>query len=115
MLLRFDPFRDFDRLAEGASPRHSVMAMDARRSGDTVTVDLDLPGVDRSSIDITVEKNTLVVEAQRTLAAGEDDQVFAAERPHGFPPQIRIVVSTCFHERRHGPRCFCCQGHWWRY
>lgn len=84
MLLRFDPFRELDRLTEQATERRrSVMAMDAFRAGDHVTVHFDLPGVDRDSIDITVEKNQLIVRAERRWAADDDVEVVAAERPQG--------------------------------
>ncbi|MDZ7674488.1 MAG: Hsp20/alpha crystallin family protein [Acidimicrobiales bacterium] len=84
MLLRFDPFREFDRLAEEAAPRRrTTMPMDAFRSGDEITVHFDLPGVDQDSIDITVEKNQLVVTAERAFPVGDDAEVVASERSHG--------------------------------
>ena len=85
MLMRFDPFREFDRLA-GEMPgvrRSPMMAMDAYRHGDAVTVHFDLPGVDRDSIDITVEKNQLSVSAERAWRPAENDEVVASERTHG--------------------------------
>ena len=67
MLMRFDPFRDFDRLtdqlAEGRRAR--TVPMDAYRLGDEFHVNFDLPGVDPSSIELTVEKNVLTVKAER--------------------------------------------------
>ncbi len=83
MLMRFDPFREMDRLAGDAVRRPTLMAMDAYRQGDHVTVHFDLPGVDRDSIDVTVEKNQLVVTAERRWARSEDLQVVASERPQG--------------------------------
>lgn len=85
MLLRFDPFRELDRLADQATGdrRRPVMAMDAFRAGDEVTIHFDLPGVDKDSIDITVEKNQLIVRAERRWAVGDDIDVVAAERPQG--------------------------------
>jgi HSP20 family protein len=85
MLLRFDPFRELDRLAEETvgNRRHPAMSMDAFRAGDEVTVRFDLPGVDPDSIDITVEKNQLTVEASRRWEPRQDMQVLAAERPQG--------------------------------
>ncbi|WP_436793784.1 Hsp20/alpha crystallin family protein [Actinospongicola halichondriae] len=85
MLLRFDPFRELDRLAEQTTgtARRSVMAMDAVRSGDEVTVHFDLPGVDRDTIEVTVEKNQLVVRAERRWNGSDDVDVLASERPHG--------------------------------
>lgn len=85
MLMRFDPFREFDRLAEGTSSRRQppLMAMDAYRAGDEVTVRFDLPGIDPDSIDVTVEKNQLIVSAERSWQPGEDVQIVASERPQG--------------------------------
>ncbi len=85
MLLRFDPFRELDRLAEQTSgtTRRSVMAMDAVRDGDEVMVHFDLPGADRDTIDVTVEKNQLVVRAERRWSGSDDVDVLASERPHG--------------------------------
>ena len=84
MLMRFDPFRELDRLSSApwASTR-PAMPMDAyRRNGDFV-VHFDLPGVDPSSIDLTVEKNVLTVSAERRWEPEEGNQVVVAERPQG--------------------------------
>jgi HSP20 family protein len=59
------------------------MAMDAYRHGDTFVVHFDLPGVDPSSIDLTVEQNVLTVRAERRWEEGEEDEVLVAERPQG--------------------------------
>ena len=86
MLMRSDPFREFDRLAEqmlGTRTRPAAMPMDAYRQGDRFVVHLDLPGVDSSSIDLTVEKNVLTVTAERRWEAAEDMQIVASERPQG--------------------------------
>lgn len=86
MLMRFDPFRELDRLADNAVGRrwtNPLMAMDAYRQGDHVTIHFDLPGVDGDSIDITVEKNQLTVQAERRWEMAEDLEVLASERPQG--------------------------------
>jgi HSP20 family protein len=89
MLMRFDPFRELDREFErlgdnlGGPRRNSMMGMDAYRSGDHVTVHFDLPGVDPESIEVTVEKNQLNVQAERRWERQEGTQVMAAERPQG--------------------------------
>jgi len=85
MLMRFDPFRELDRLAQQtvASSRSPVMAMDAYRHGDSFLVHFDLPGVDPSTIDLTVEKNVLTVSAERRWQPTEGDEVVVAERPQG--------------------------------
>ena len=85
MLMRFDPFRELDQVAQQLlrqSPRPGA-PMDAYRHGDQFVVQFDLPGVDPSSIDLTVEKNVLNVTATRQRAFGEGDEVLVAERPQG--------------------------------
>jgi len=85
MLMRFDPFRDLDRITQqlwsGARP--AAMPMDAYRHGDQFVVHFDLPGVDPDSIDLTVGKNVLTVSAERNWQAAEGQQVVANERPQG--------------------------------
>jgi len=87
MLMRFDPFREADRLADQALAalrvRSGPMAMDAFRRGDEVRIQVDLPGVDPATIDLVVEKNVLSVTAERRPAYGADDEVVLAERPSG--------------------------------
>ena len=82
MLLRFDPFRELDRVTESAPGRPS-MPMDAVRRGETVVVSFDLPGVDPASIDVTVERNVLDVRAARETERAEGDEVLVSERPAG--------------------------------
>lgn len=85
MLMRFDPFREFDRLTD-LPPRSqptSMLAMDAYRRGQEFVVQFDLPGADPSSVDVSVEKNVLTVRAERVVARAEDDQVVVTERRHG--------------------------------
>jgi HSP20 family protein len=84
MLMRFDPFRELDRLtAQPWANTRPAMPMDAyRRNGDFV-VHFDLPGVDPSSIDLTVEKNVLTVTAERHFARAEGDEITVSERPQG--------------------------------
>jgi transposase len=48
MLMRFDPFREFDRLVDqvwNGLPRPAAMPIDAYRQGDHLVVRFDLPGV----------------------------------------------------------------------
>jgi HSP20 family protein len=88
MLMRTDPFRELDRLTQqvfggqGTVARPSVMPMDAWRDGDSFVVEFDLPGVDKESIDLDVERNVLTVHAERP-APGGDVELIAAERPRG--------------------------------
>ena len=83
MLMRFDPFREVERLTQQIwRDRGAVMPMDAWREGDRFVVQFDLPGVDPGTIDLTVEKNVFTVSAERPARRG-DGQVLASERPHG--------------------------------
>lgn len=86
MLMRFDPFRELERLAQGSlwgGTRPAVMPVDAYRHGDQYVVHFDLPGIDPASIELTVEKNVLTVRAERSWQRGEGDEVLVAERPQG--------------------------------
>jgi HSP20 family protein len=86
MLLRFDPFRDIDRLANeilGAPRVPQPMPMDCYRHGDTFFLHFDLPGIDTDTLDVTEENNTLMVRAQRPAAAPQDAAYLVAERPVG--------------------------------
>ncbi|MBT3150389.1 Hsp20/alpha crystallin family protein [Streptomyces sp. CHD11] len=102
MLMRTDPFREFDRLTQqlfGTTPgtwsRPSAMPMDAYREGDAYVIALDLPGVDPDAIDIDVERNMLTVRAERRPVAESDDvQLELAERPLGvFSRQVVLADS----------------------
>ena len=92
-LIRFDPFREFDRVFDQAmnQARQPSFPMDAYRSGDTVTVHFDLPGVDPGSIDIEYERQTLERQRERSWRPTEGDRLLAAERVHGkFQRQILL-------------------------
>ena len=96
MLMRFDPFREFDRMTEEAfrPTRLSRMPMDAYRRGDVFVVDFDLPGVDPDTIDLTVEQNTLTVTAARTWSPAEGDELVITERQQGtFSRQLLLGDS----------------------
>jgi HSP20 family protein len=86
MLMRTDPFRGLDRLAEevfGTPTRPAAMPIDAYRKGDTFTIEFDLPGVQADSIDLTVEQNMLTVRAQRARASTAGVEWILGERPQG--------------------------------
>jgi HSP20 family protein len=98
-IIRFDPFRDLDRLTEQmmsgggrGSPRS--FPMDAYRRGEQVFVHLDLPGVDADSIELTAENNMLTVSAERRFESEDQDQVVIQERPQGqFTRQLLLGDS----------------------
>ena len=88
MLLRSDPFRDFDRLAQqllgtGTTSRPAIMPMDAWREGDVFVLEFDLPGIQPDTLDIDVERNVLTIRAERPTR-NADWEPLAAERPKGL-------------------------------
>ncbi|MEJ1202452.1 Hsp20/alpha crystallin family protein [Streptomyces sp. BB1-1-1] len=102
MLMRTDPFREFDRITQqlfGSTPgtwsRPSAMPMDAYREGDAYVIAFDLPGVDPDAIDIDVERNMLTVKAERRPVTKSDDiQMELSERPLGvFSRQVVLADS----------------------
>ena len=97
MLVRTDPFRDLDRLAQqiwGTTARPAVMPMDAWRAGEQIVVQFDLPGVDLDSVDLDVARNVLTVRAERRASTGEDTEMIAAERPRGVFSRQLILADT---------------------
>lgn len=86
-LMRFDPFRELDRLAEQVMAGGRVlrtMPMEAFRRGDQFFVNIDLPGVDRKQVDLTVERNVVSVRAERQSPREEGDELIVDERPQGI-------------------------------
>lgn len=86
MLMRTDPFRDLDRLTGavfGTAARPTTLPMDAYREDGSFVVQLEIPGVDPDSIDLTVEQNVLTVHAERRAAYENDVERIVAERSYG--------------------------------
>lgn len=87
MLMRTDPFQQFDRIFQqmtGTVAQPAVMAMDAWRSGNELLIQFDLPGVDPASIDVTVERNELTVRAERPRPKPDGAELVINERPSGM-------------------------------
>jgi HSP20 family protein len=83
-LMRFDPFRELDRLGERVlAGGLRAMPTEAFRRGDDFFVLIDLPGTDTADIDVTVERNVVNVQATRTSPRQEGDELLVDERPHG--------------------------------
>jgi len=86
MLMRTDPFQQFDRMVQqmtGTAARPAVMPMDAWRDGQDFVVQFDLPGVEPDGIDLTVERNILTVRAERHRNQADDAELSISERPIG--------------------------------
>jgi HSP20 family protein len=96
-LVRSDPFRDLDRIAQqvfGMSngARTLAMPMDAYRKGDSFLIQFDLPGISADSIELTVEDNVLLVKAERPAPPMTDGiETLVAERIYGtFSRQVML-------------------------
>ncbi len=90
MVLTFDPFREFDRLAGqmfGASaaggPATLAMPMDLYRSGDHFVLHCDLAGVDPGSVQVDVDGKVLTIRAERSARTETDVQWVRRERATG--------------------------------
>ncbi|WP_432133235.1 MULTISPECIES: Hsp20/alpha crystallin family protein [unclassified Streptomyces] len=102
MLMRTDPFREFDRLAQqvlGSTARPAAMPMDAYRSGDDFLVHFDLPGIDPETIELDVERNVLNVRAERRTPAPEGAEMIVSERPTGSFTRQLFLGDTLDTER----------------
>ena len=97
-VLRFDPFRDLDRMTEqllgvpAGSPRAPrFMPMDLFRAGDHFVLTADLPGVDPGSIDVSVDNGTLTIRAERSARSEDTVEWIASERFTGsFMRQLSL-------------------------
>jgi HSP20 family protein len=96
MLMRFEPFRELDRITEEllSERRPRQIPVDAYRRGNDLKITFDLPGADPGSIEVMVEKDVLSVQARRTWTPAEDDQVEVMERAQGeFKRQLLLGES----------------------
>lgn len=97
MAARFDPFRDFDRLAErmmsaASSAEQSMRAMpiDLYRDGDHWVLHCDLPGVDPESLDIGVDERVLTIRAERVAREGEVEWLIRERATGMFARQLTL-------------------------
>src|SRR5439155_4511626 len=100
-LIRFNPFAEVTSLRdqinrlfdeaqmprnegrEGGSGRLWGPLVDITESEDEVTVRLDVPGVNKESIDVQLTGETLAVRGERGFERREGEKVIHLERPFG--------------------------------
>ncbi|MEU4393896.1 Hsp20/alpha crystallin family protein [Kribbella sp. NPDC023855] len=108
MLMRTDPFREFERRARSAAgasargtwSRPAPLPMDAYRAGDEYVMVLDVPGVPVEAIELNVERNVLTVKAERRPTdVPEGVELQAAERPLGVFSRQLFLGDTLDLER----------------
>jgi len=97
LLTSFDPFAYGRRgrvygLWDGpAALNRGLMPMDATRDDNEVVLRFDVPGIDRESIDVTVDRGVLTVSARRAEEHAENGRRFIRERVTGsFTRSVRL-------------------------
>jgi HSP20 family protein len=95
LLTTFDPFaQEFDRLtrrAFGSADYRRLARMDAVRRENEVELRFDLPGIERESIDVTVDRGVLTVSATRNGEHPEGEKPFIRERVMGsYTRRVRL-------------------------
>jgi HSP20 family protein len=91
----FDPFSTVERLlgrsglGEGGGGRSLALPVDVYQGDDEVIVEVDVPGMDPSTLDLTVERNMLSLSGERP--ARHDAEALVCERPHAkFSRQLYL-------------------------
>lgn len=89
-MMRFDPFREIDRLTQSTWSPRSSMPLDVYRKGENFVVRVDLPGIDTASLDLTLERNVLSIKAERSWipAEGVDVMVSGATSGNLYPTVV---------------------------
>jgi HSP20 family protein len=95
MLIRFDPLREVDRLANQAWGQRRPgsgfsMPVDVYRAGDEFVALIDVPGVSPESIEITADEHVLTVKAQRSETHESADKLVTERRTGTFTRQLRL-------------------------
>jgi HSP20 family protein len=69
--------------------------VNARRSNADMLIELDVPGVDHSSIDVQVLGRTLTVRGVRSVADANDEDWLISESAYGsFERSVELPVSV---------------------
>lgn len=116
----FEMIRQFDRALSGrsmfdtptgfAGTSHDTgsFAVDVREEADTLVVEADLPGFDKSQIDVRVESGLLTIEADRSQVApatelgpeGDAEQGPASDADSSeVPAQVEAATRPHIRER----------------
>ncbi len=88
---------EFDKTVEDLSTKFSgpfagSSNIDVVRSSDKFEIFIDLPGVDPSTVDLTVDGRTLTVSATRDFSVAEDhEHVFSGRRHGAFNRSFKLA------------------------
>jgi len=120
LLVRSEPYRDFDRLFQqlmGESSRRVTsvgIPMDAYRKEDQFLLQFDVPGVDSESIELTVDNNTLTSRQNvKRPYSPKASKRWSQSVPMGFSP-VRYFWATISTHRR-SMRSFPTECSLWQY
>src|SRR5580698_4114503 len=116
LITRFDPFREFvtlqDRMnrllrdsrgSEGQDESLTTTAfappVDVYEDEHTITLKIEVPGIDEKDIDVTVEKDTLTVHGERKFEKDEKEENYRrVERQYGSFTRTFTLPTTVDHE-----------------
>jgi len=82
-MMRFDPFRELDRLTQPIWKARPSVPLEVFRKGENFVIRVDLPGIDPTSSDLTVNQDVLTIKAERSWTPAEGVEVTVAEGPQG--------------------------------
>jgi HSP20 family protein len=99
LTLRHSPFDLFDRLEQQLQTAERVPAAEVHESEDAYEIALELPGVDKASIDVKATDRTLLISAER-----KSQRLVPAEATEGAeaPAETRPVRGPLLSEFRYG-------------
>lgn len=104
--LRSRPSRDFPVSALDPFSHTSVMALDVYRHADEWCIEVDVPGVDPSKIDVSYHDGVLTVRAIRARHHPGVATLEFAEREHGaFSRELRLSDELDPDKRRVACHC----------
>jgi HSP20 family protein len=92
--VRTDPFADFDRFAASLRTGPGMMPMDLYEEAGEYVVRFDLPGIDPSSIDVSVENQVLTVTVERSREHTDGVNWLVRERPAGRHSRLLRLGPT---------------------
>jgi HSP20 family protein len=112
-VIRFNPFAEVTTLrdqinrlfddasqtrgdgGQAGSPRVWAPPVDVSENENEMTIRLDLPGVDRESVDVQLTGETLVIRGERRFERREGESTIHLERPFGtFQRSFNLSVPV---------------------
>ena len=95
-----DMLRPYGGDAEGVSSRSWIPAVDIRETEDSLKLLVDLPGMTKENVNITVENNVLSISGERKLENEERNDTFhRLERSYGAFTRSFTLAPTVAADR----------------